>query len=49
VVIGGTVGVELFKTNAFTHELDSRFLEAFGGRLGNHLVVVPALGANFAF
>lgn len=48
-VVGGTIGVEIFRAKAVTLELDSRFLEAFGGRLGNHLVIVPALGANFAF
>jgi|GEM_PF-886836 len=49
ILVGGTVGVELYKSDAVTLQFDSRFLEAFGGRLGNHLVIVPALGANFAF
>lgn len=48
-VIGGTLGVELFKSAPVTLTLDTRFFEAFAGPLGNHLVIVPALGANFAF
>jgi hypothetical protein len=48
-IVGGTLGMELFKSDPVTLSFDARFFEAFGGPLGNHLVIVPALGANFAF
>lgn len=46
---GGTLGVEIFKSDVVTVEIDGRVYGLFGGDAGAHLVVQPALGANLAF
>lgn len=49
VAAGGTLGLEIFKADFFTLELDARFYGMFGTSAGAHLAVQPALGANVAF
>jgi hypothetical protein len=48
-VVGGTFGLEIFKSDLAVLNLDLRVLGAFGDDLGSHLLVQPALGVNFAF
>jgi hypothetical protein len=49
LVLGGGLGLEIFKYNVAVLNLDLRVFGAFGHHLGSHLVVLPALGVNFAF
>lgn len=49
VAAGGTLGLELFKSDLATIELDARFFGMFGTSAGAHLGIEPALGANIAF
>jgi hypothetical protein len=48
-LVGGTAGVELFKNRWFDLDLETRHYLAFGGDLGAHYVLVPALSASLAF
>ncbi|MGC4070359.1 MAG: DUF4349 domain-containing protein [Polyangiaceae bacterium] len=48
-LIGGTLGLELYKSRFMTLDLDLRALGAFGDSVGSHVILQPALGANFAF
>ncbi|HWO08397.1 MAG TPA: DUF4349 domain-containing protein [Polyangiaceae bacterium] len=49
IAAGGGFGVEIFKTDFLTIDLDARFYGLFGSAEGAHLAVQPALGANVAF
>lgn len=48
VVLGPTVGLELYKSSWLQVDLDTRHYLAFGDR-SSHYVLVPALAANIAF
>ncbi len=49
VLVGGALGLELFKCDFAVLSLDLRLLGAFGDELGSHVLVQPALGVHFAF
>lgn len=49
LIVGGAMGLEIFKFDAATSNLDLRALGAIGGDLGSHLILLPALGVNVAF
>jgi hypothetical protein len=48
-VVGATAGVELFNNRWFDLDIETRHYLAFGGQLGAHYVLVPALAASLAF
>jgi hypothetical protein len=48
-LVGASAGLELFKNRWFDLDLETRHYLAFGGELGAHYVLVPALGASLAF
>ena len=48
-LVGGTVGLELFKNRWFDLDLETRHYFAFGGERGARYLLVPALAANVAF
>jgi hypothetical protein len=48
-VVGATAGLELFKNRWFDLDIETRHYLAFGGELGAHYVLVPALAASLAF
>ena len=47
--VGGSLGVEIFKTQFASIELDGRAYGMFGSDAGAHLVLQPSVGANVAF
>jgi hypothetical protein len=50
VVLGGTVGLEIYKTKVVRFDLQSRLLGFFGNRnVGGHLAVQPAVTLHVAF
>lgn len=49
VVLGATLGVELFKNRWFYLDLEARNYLAFGGPRGAHYALTPALAASLAF
>lgn len=49
IAAGGSLGVEIFKVEFLTLELDARVYGVFGSSAGAHMALQPALGANIAF
>lgn len=48
-VVGGSVGLEIFRTDHVTVSADVRAMGFFGASESPHVGVQPALGANVAF
>jgi hypothetical protein len=48
-LVGGTVGLELFKNRWFDLDLETRHYLAFAGERGARYLLVPALSASLAF
>jgi hypothetical protein len=48
-LVGGTVGLELFKNRWFDLDVETRHYLAFGGERGARYLLVPALSASLAF
>ena len=49
IAAGGSLGVEIFKVQFLTVELDGRVYGMFGSSAGAHMALQPTLGANIAF
>jgi hypothetical protein len=49
VMLGATLGVELYKNRWFYLDLEARNYLAFGGERGAHYALTPALSASVAF
>jgi hypothetical protein len=49
IVAGGSIGVEIFKSEIVSVEFDTRIYGMFGSSAGAHMTVQPALGMNIAF
>jgi hypothetical protein len=48
-LIGGTLGLELYKNRWFGLDVEARNYLAFGGSRGGHYLLEPALAARIAF
>jgi hypothetical protein len=49
VLLGGGVGLEIFKTETFLVDSELRAYALFGSDRGGHLGLEPSVGVNFAF
>ena len=48
-LLGATLGLELYKNDWFDLDLEARNHLLFGGELGAHYALEPALGVSVAF
>jgi len=49
ILLGGTLGLEVYKSDFFKLDLETRAFGGFFGELGSHVLLEPGLAAHIAF